>query len=58
MEPRDPLRPAAFGRFHVGGTGAAVPAVADDMDGQFVVTEDESIFVVTDDDETFATWEP
>jgi hypothetical protein len=55
MTPRDPLRPAVFGRFRVAGTGGAS---GDVMDGDFVVTEDEDVFVMTDDDETFATWEP
>jgi hypothetical protein len=54
MEPRDPLRPAAFGRFHVGGTGGDGRTP---FDGQFVVTEDSDVFVVTDDDDdVFVTW--
>ena len=51
--PRDPLRPAVFGRFRVGGKGTS-----DEPDGMFVVSEDEETFVMSEDEETFVTWEP
>lgn len=53
LNPRDPLRPAVFGRFRIGGTVGTPPP--DELEGYYVIAEDGAIAEA--EDGALITWE-